>query len=404
MLSFRNLFRHRRRSLMAFFAVTFGVVALLLAGGFIEWVYWATREGAIEERLGHIQITRPGYFERGFAEPFAFLMPENAPVVDVVKHLPGVEVVTPRLAFTGLISHGENTISFMGEGVVPETEARVSQGLIMLHGERLESAHEEEVILGEGLARNLGADIGDRVVLMATKPNGGLNAIEVTMRGIFQTSSKSFDDYALRVPLALAQRLVNVSGVHSWVVLLRETEETDTVLRRLKARFADDGAAPVEFTPWYKLADFYNKTVTLLSRQMNVLRGMIAVVVVLSVSNTMIANVFERTGEIGTLLALGCRRRRIVGLFLREGLLLGILGGMAGLVVGWVLAKIISIVGIPMPPSPGMSVGFDAQILVTPLLAAGSVLLITVTSVAASFYPAWRASRLVIVDALRHNR
>jgi len=389
---------------MAFFAVTFGVVALLLAGGFIEWVYWATREGAIDERLGHIQITRPGYFERGFAEPFAFVMTENAPVVDAVRHLPEVEVVTPRLAFTGLISHGEHTISFLGEGVVPETEARVSQGLTMLHGEGLTSAREEDAILGEGLAGNLGADIGDRVVLMSTKPNGGINAIEVTVRGVFQTSSKSFDDYALRAPLALAQRLVNVSGVHSWVVLLKETEQTDAVLRRLQARFADNGAVPVEFTPWYELADFYNKTVALLSRQMNVLRGMIAIIVVLSVSNTMIANVFERTGEIGTLLALGCRRRRIVDLFLREGLLLGILGGVAGLVVGWALAKIISAIGIPMPPSPGMSVGFDAQILVTPLLAAGSVLLIIVTSVAASLYPAWRASRLVIVDALRHNR
>ena len=389
---------------MAFFAVTFGVIALLLAGGFIEWVYWATRQGAIEERLGHIQITRPGYYERGFADPFAFLMPKNTPVVDFVKHFPEVEVVTPRLEFTGLISLGDHTISFMGEGVMPETEARVSQGLTMLRGGRLVSAHKDQVILGEGLARNLGADVDDRVVLMATKPNGGLNAIEVTVGGIFQTSSKTFDDYALRAPLALAQRLVNVSGVHSWVVLLKHTDQTDEVLRKLKARSKDDGTAALEFTPWYKLADFYNKTVVLLSRQMNVLRGMIAIIVVLGISNTMIANVFERTGEIGTLLALGFRRRRIVELFIGEGLLLGIFGGIVGMVIGGVLAKIISVVGIPMPPSPGMSAGFDAQILVTPLLVAGSVFLIIVTAVVASIYPALRASNLIIVDALRHNR
>lgn len=389
---------------MAFFAVTFGVIALLLAGGFMEWVYWATRQGAIEEQLGHIQITRPGYFERGFADPFAYLMPANTSIVDVVKHFPEVEVVTPRLAFNGLISLGDHTISFMGDGVVPATEARVSKGLTMLRGSRLTSAHKDQVLLGEGLARNLGASVNDRVVLMATKPNGGLNAIEVTVGGIFQTSSKTFDDYALRAPLALAQRLMNVTGVHSWVVLLKHTEQTDKVLRELKAKSADNEAAALTFTPWYKLADFYNKTVVLLSRQMNVLRGMIAVIVVLSISNTMIANVFERTGEIGTLLALGFRRRRIVDLFLGEGLLLGVFGGMAGLAIGEVLAKIISAFGIPMPPSPGMSAGFDAQILVTPGLAAGSFLLIIVTAVAASIYPAWRASSLVIVDALRHNR
>ena len=126
-LSFRNLFRHRKRSMMAFSAVAFGVVALLLAGGFIEWSYAAARQAAIESRLGHIQITRPGYFERGFAEPFAYLMPEHNSEIDFVRGLPEVQMVTPRLAFGGLISYADHTISFLGEGVVPKKEARVSR-------------------------------------------------------------------------------------------------------------------------------------------------------------------------------------------------------------------------------------------------------------------------------------
>jgi len=354
--------------------------------------------------LGHIQITRPGFFDRGFAEPFNFLLPENDSLVEYVRHLPDVDVVTPRLDFSGLISRGEHTISFLGEGVIPATEARVSRQLRIVRGEGLASAEDKGAILGEGLAGNLGADVGDRIVLMATKPSGGINAVEATVRGVFQTSSKSFDDFALRVPLSLAQRLLSVSGVHSWVVLLKGAGQTEKVLHRLKANFSQDSSGPVEYTPWYKLADFYNKTVALFSRQMNVLRAMIAIIVILSVSNTMIANVFERTGEIGTLLALGYRRRRIVALFVSEGLLLGVLGGILGGLVGWVAAQVISTVGIPMPPSPGMSFGFDAGILLTPMLAAGSLLLIVATTVIASIYPAWRASRLVIVDALRYNR
>ena len=389
---------------MAFSAVTFGVVALLLTGGFIEWIHSASRQHVIESRLGHIQITKPGYFSRGFAEPFAFLMPGHDPMIDIVRHLPEVEMVTPRLAFSGLISRGEHTISFLGEGVVPETEARVSRQLVILRGKQLVSANDEGVILGEGLARNLGADVGDRVVLMATKLDRGINAVEVSVRGVFQTSSKSFDDYALRVPLALAQRLLRVSGVHSWVVLLKDTGKTEAVLQSLRANFSHDNSGPLEFTPWYKLADFYNKTVALFSRQMNVLRAMIVMIVVLSVSNTMIANVFERTGEIGTLLALGYRRHRIISLFVSEGLLLGMLGGVLGSAIGWMAALVISAIGIPMPPSPGMAFGFDAGILLTPMLALGSFLLIAATTVTASLYPAWRASQLVIVDALRHNR
>lgn len=370
----------------------------------MEWVYWASREGAIQSRLGHIQITRPGYFERGFSDPFSFLMPMNDPMIDVVRHLPEVKVVAPRIEFTGLISHGDQTISFLGEGVAPKLEAKVSKDMVMVRGSQLMSSDDQKVILGQGLAATLGADVGDSVVLLATKPRGGLNAVEVTIGGVFHTESKSYDDYALRVPLVLAQRLINVAGVHSWVLLLRDTGQTDSVLKKLRAQFADNGAGPVEFTPWYKLADYYKNVVALLSRQMNVLRAMIAIIVVLSISNTMIANVFERTGEIGTLCALGYRRRRIVGLFVGEGLLLGVIGGTLGVVVGWLAAQVISTIGIPMPPAPGMTFGFNAKILLTPMLAGGSFLLIATTTVIASLYPAWRASRLMIVDALRHNR
>ena len=91
-------------------------------------------------------------------------------------------------------------------------------------------------------------------------------------------------------------------------------------------------------------------------------------------------------------------------LFLGEGLLLGVLGGTAGLVIGLALARLISAVGIPMPPPPGRSAGYSAEILVTWQMAAGAAALALGTTALAAIYPAWKASRLAIVDALRHNR
>jgi len=114
--------------------------------------------------------------------------------------------------------------------------------------------------------------------------------------------------------------------------------------------------------------------------------------------------VLERTGEIGTTLALGATRRQILRRFLGEGLFLGVIGGLVGLALGWLLALAISAVGIPMPPPPGMARGFTGAIRVTPALAFDAWLLAVLTTLAASVYPAWRASRLEIVDALRHAR
>jgi putative ABC transport system permease protein len=103
-------------------------------------------------------------------------------------------------------------------------------------------------------------------------------------------------------------------------------------------------------------------------------------------------------------MALGVRRRRILWLFLLEGTVLGALGGLVGVTVGYIAATIISYVGIPMPPAPGMSIGFTAEIRLTPAIAFDAWIMAISTTLLASLYPAWRASRLVIVDALRHNR
>jgi putative ABC transport system permease protein len=380
------------------------VVALLLAGGFMEWVFWAMRESYIQSRLGHIQVAREGYFDRGGSDPFAYLLPGESPLLAAVEAMAGVEAVTPRLAFTGLASRGETTVSFLGEGVDPEREAAVSRQLTIERGENLAADDPQGVIVGAGLAENLAVAPGDTLVLLATTEAGSVTATEARVRGVFRTSTKAFDDTVLRVPIAMARGLLRVDGAHTWVVLLRETRLTDPVLADLRARLGDPGGPGLEARPWHELTDFYRKTVDLFTRQINVVRVIIAVIIVVSISNTLIMGVLERTAEIGTLMALGQRRAQVLRLFVQEGLLLGLVGASAGLGLGYLLAAGISSVGIPMPPPPGMEIGFIGEIRVTPGLAVGAFVLAVAATLVASLYPAWRASRLAIVDALRHAR
>lgn len=401
-LAVRNLVRQRRRTVLAFAAVAFGVIALLLSGGFIEWVLWATREVAIQSQLGHIQVVRPGYHESGAADPLAYLLPGDTELREVIARDPAVRVVTPRLAFNGLISHGDNTISFLGEGVVPEKEAEIGAAIRISQGDNLSEADATGIILGEGLASHLGVEPDQQVVLLASTPAGGLNAVEARVRGLSYTYNKARDDTALRVPLPMAQELIRVSGAHVWVVLLEDTGQTDAVLARLRARYPPESG--LQFVPWYELADVYNKTAALFSRQMNFVKLIIGLIIIFSITNTLSMSVMERTGEIGTLLAMGTRRREITRLFFIEGVLLGLAGGLSGVLVGVLLAYFISMVGIPMPPPPGMEHGYTGRILVNAPLVGGVFLIALGTAALASLYPAGKASRLQIVDALRHNR
>jgi putative ABC transport system permease protein len=233
--------------------------------------------------------------------------------------------------------------------------------------------------------------------------SGGVNAVEVRVKGVFATLTKAYDDYAIRVPLKTAQTLLRAKGVHMWLVLLQRTSQTDSAEARLRNHAA---LGKLEAIPWYQTptADFYNKTVTLYSKQVLVVKMMIAVIIVLSIANTMMTNVRERIAEIGTGMALGDRRRTVLRRFLAEGVVLGLFGGTIGVVVGIGLARLISWIGIPMPPPPGVANSYITGILVTPTLVADALALSVVTACIAGLYPAWRASSIPIHDALRHAR
>ncbi len=399
-LALRNILRQRRRSVIAVAAIGFGVIAMMLSVGYIEWIYWANRELSTVNQLGHIQVVKPGYHEDGLADPFQYLMPAKSRALRALEKLPEIRNVAPRLTFNGLISHGESTLSFIGEGIDPDKDPS-SRNLLVIEGELPSSQDAKGIVLGAGLAANLGVRRGDTIVLLSNTASGGINAIEGHVRGLVSTSMKAFDDNILRIPIAAARELLRTQGAHLWVATLQKTEMTEGVMARLKD---DDAFKGFDVVAWTQLADFYNKTVALFSRQMGVVKLIIAVIIVLSISNTMTMSVMERTVEIGTAMALGIRRRRILGLFLLEGGLLGAIGGVFGVTLGYVLANVISIIGIPMPPAPGMSRGFIAGIIVTPGIIFEALLLAVSTTLLASIYPAWRASRLVIVDALRHNR
>src|SRR5262245_57030687 len=250
----KNLVRQRRRSLAAAFAVAFGIASLILASGFIEWNLWFGRESTIHSQLGHVRVFKHGYLENGTADPFTYLLADNANQIRRIEGQTHVTALAPRLSVNGLISHDDSTLSFIGEGVDPKREELLSRSVTIVDGEPLSAADPKGVILGQGLAANLGVRTGDAVVLLVNTSRGGVNAVEAHVRGIFRTIAKAYDDSALRTPIAMARELLRVSGAHSYALVLDETENTDVVVSGLRDQFRGQ---PLDFIPWRELADFY---------------------------------------------------------------------------------------------------------------------------------------------------
>ena len=405
--SVKNVLRNTRRSTFVVLALAFGTTAIVFADSFVAWILWATRETTIHSQVGHLQVTRAGFVTRGQPGSRNWLLPDSNELRRRIAGHPHVRAVAPRLEFGGLVSGRKTTLSFVGEGVDPEQERAIHAlsplpgAMNIISGRDLTTGVELGGTLGEGLATQIGALPGDKLVLLSTVGGGGLNAVEVEMVGAFQTISKAYDDSALRLPLDVAKKLTRATDVHRLVVVLESTALTDPVVKALRAELK---GLPIDVTPWYELADFYNKTETLFTRQTLVVRLILVFVIVLGVSNVLLVAVAERTAEIGTTMTLGATRRLVLARFIVEALLLGILGAAVGLAIALAAAYVVSVVGIPMPPPPGQTWGYDAALLVTPQILVRAFAITVMTAIIAGIVPAWHAARLQIVDALRAGR
>lgn len=396
----RNLLRHRRRSSIAIISVGFGIASLVVASGFIEWMFVDFREATIESQYAHIQVTRPNYHENGRADPFRYLLPEDSAAAPLGKAA-HARSWGPRLGFTGLISRGDSTVSFVGEGYNPATDLTGDRSLRMVGGKKLTAGDQNKVMLGKGLATQLGAKAGDPVVVLVDNPNTGLNAIDATVTGIFESVSKAYDDSAVLVHIASARSLLKVPGAHSWLVYLDQTENTAAVARELRSNF---DVQKFEVRTWDQLAEFYARAVDLFRQQLDVVRFIVIAIILLGISNTMMMSVMERTGEIGTSMALGIRRSAVLGQFVLEGGLIGLIGGLGGLALAFLIGLGIDIMHIEMPPPPGLTRGYIAHVEFTSGIVVEALLVAMLTTTLASFYPAWKASRMVIVEAIRQNK
>lgn len=397
---FRNLLRHRRRSVIAILSVGFGIAALVVASGFIEWMFVDFREATIESQYAHIQVTRPNYHENGRADPFRYLLPEDTAAAALGKIM-HARSWGPRLGFTGLVSRGDSTVSFVGEGYNPATDLTGDRSLRIVEGKKLSAVDQNKIMLGKGLATQLGAKAGDPVVVLVDNPSSGLNAIDATVAGIFESVSRAYDDSAVLVHIAAARGLLKVPGAHSWLVYLDETKNSTQAADELRSRF---DVKQYEVRTWDQLAEFYARAVDLFRQQLDVVRFIVIAIILLGISNTMMMSVMERTGEIGTSMALGIKRRALLGQFVFEGGLIGLIGGLGGLALAFLIGLGIDIMHIEMPPPPGLTRGYIAHVLLTPGIVIEAMLIAVLTTTLASFYPAWKASRMVIVDAIRQNK
>jgi putative ABC transport system permease protein len=396
-LAARNVSRHRFRTALTLAAISFGVMALILSGGFVQDIFVQLGEALIHSQTGHIQIAKASYFSSGSRSPERYQLDGVDALEKKIAAFPEVADVLARSSFSGLLNNGRSDLAIVGDGVEPNKESRLGTSLRVTSGRMLEDRDAFGMMLGEGVAKALNLHSGDRVTLLANTAEGALSTLDMEVVGVFQTFSKDLDARVVRIPIRAAQELLGTRGANTLVLSLKDTASTAAVAQRLQPILAAGG---MEMRSWSELNDFYAKTVALYDQQFGVLQFIILVMVVLSVSNSVNMSVRERVVEFGTMKALGNRNSAVFTLVVVESAILATIGACLGAAVGIGLAYLISAIGISMPAPPNSDIGYSAHILVIPSVVAASCVIGLFATIIASLPAARRVATYQVADAL----
>ena len=457
-LALRNLLRNRRRSVMTLLAMIIGLNAILLFGGYSYNITYGLQSNYVQ-RSGHLQIQRKGYFLYGTGNPAAYGIENYERIITAVKNDPALspmlQMTTSKLQLGGIAGNFSAGLSrtVAATGVVVEEENEMMKWndyhfKAPLFHPGLDGTKQDAAIIGTGVARvlqlcgelkvpncasaptiakkNTGRDAPDDITALsaietpdATQPNethieilaandhGVPNVVNLHVVSADNVGVKELDDVYLKMHLSQAQKLIfgNASTqVTSILVQLKHTSqipEAKMLLEQLLAKEFPD--AELEVQEFTTLNPMYGQSITFFKSIFSFIATLIGVIVLFTIGNTMSMAVVERTVEIGTLRAIGLRRNGIRRLFMTEGVLLGLIGSISGVLIAVLLSFAINNSGLTWTP-PGYVTAYPIVIRVWGqnfMLISSAIGLITVAVISA-WWPANRASKMNIVDALRH--
>jgi putative ABC transport system permease protein len=393
----QNTLRNRRRSAVTLAIAAIGTAAILVGGGFALATYQALAEASARS-TGHLIVARAEQFTQDEDVPLQHGLEDFDALRRRLLAENAVRQVLPRVEFSGLVGNGDKSTVMMGAGIDPDAEFAVKGPFLKVEaGTVLASGRPLQAMLGAGLARSLRAGPGSGLTLMASTTEGALNALDVTVAGVFSTGVAEIDKRLVYTDLATAQRLLFTHRVSSVGVFLDRIAATIPEQLRLRAALPQ-----LEVRTWVEEASFYRSVKALYDRIFGALGLIIGVIVVFVVANAMAMAIIERTREVGTLRALGTLPAQLVRSCALEGLLLGGSGALLGALLAGVVSLALLIFPVQMPPPPGRSVGYPLLVAADPALVGATVLAMALLSTLASALVARRTVAAEWRAALAH--
>jgi putative ABC transport system permease protein len=407
-MAVRNLGRNRRRSFLAVLSVFISITLVVFMDGLISGVVDSLARNFTKNETGQVNVTTTEYRQRERFMPASAAIKDSDAVVAAIRSTPGLSdrlvQVTPR-ALTGVVlSSGSGTKVARLIAGDPQTE----KSMLMLDraltpgSSYLDAAG--TAVVGKKLADDLGLTVGDTLKVIAEKADYGMGFKKFRISGLFHTGLDTFDGSTFLVSLSDARDLLGLDrGASEVLVMLKDYREADRAAGLISVHLAQAGLAGLSVQSWTALGDI--ASLVMLTQNIYFWGEIIvAFLGAFIIANILMMVVLERRREIGILKSMGMERPRILWLFLVEGVLLGTIGSLAGVIVGTGVNVWLSVKGLDMTKAiSGAGIPLDNVIhpAVHPLNVAWLFLVGILVSVVVSFLPSRTAARMDPIDAIR---
>ena len=341
-LAWRNVWRHRRRTVIVIAAIGLGLSLMMVYDGLITGFDQAIYGNAIKVFGGNIQIHAQGYSAELNQNPLLPL-PNDTQVLAAARALPQVVGASRRINTGGLVSNHTGAFPVKIIGIEPEAEAPTN--IIAQHvtaGRYLAGSDQDVVLIGKGLADEMNVRVGDRITVAGQAAHNQMRSRTLTVIGIYDLGMPDIEKQSVYISLGEAQALYGLTGQATEVtVTLQRIGGEAAVMAALKPALGTD-----EITSWQTSFPELQSALAAKGQVMDIFSTIIMVIAGIGILNLLLMAVYERTREIGILGAFGMLPRQISVLFLLEGGLMGLVGVAAGIVLGLIFNILLGRVGL----------------------------------------------------------
>ena len=408
-IALRNLFRYKRRTFLTTSLIAMGVILVISFGG----IAGSFKNGVIgiltNSNLADIQIHKNGYLKSIDNLPLDLTIDDKGIVriEGLLKKNDQVKAFSKRIRFGAMLSNFDQTTNIRLTAVYPELENATCPDLV----ERIEGAETDpaqfvkpgEMVVPVNLAKGLKLELGSDVVLVANNKDGSVNGVTLRVGGISDNilGPTGKDGY---LHMDDARALLRMDGEEATqiAVKLKRFDKLDDVYEQLKVELMEmknQAGKPVfEISTWQELSPF-TSIARIVDLLIIVVRVILVSIVLISILNVMMMSVYERVSEVGTIASIGTPPGRILSLFLVEGFSLGFMSSIIGSVVGMGLLLIVKVVKLNFTFGR-MDISLSPAIPLIDVIV--TILIVIVISIISTLQPAFKASRLEPVEALRH--